>query len=239
MKTLAVIIPMCDEEANAERCVRSICRVITEKLSDSMLFTVNDGSRDGTLRVLLELAKLELPFKVVSYEPHRGYGEAVLAGMCAAHDAGFVFGLVMDADLTNDPELIPVFEAKLAEGMWDVVKASRYAVGGGMQGVPTWRQMYSMVGNRIAYRLFRMGIRDCTNGFHAVRLSMVVNGSFIERGFPFLLEELYHLKRQGARGTEIPYTLTARQEGEGESKFSYSLPVLWSYLKYALKAAVR
>ena len=46
--TLAVIIPMLNEEMNAERCVRAVCAVLQQHLPQSRLFVVNDGSSDGT-----------------------------------------------------------------------------------------------------------------------------------------------------------------------------------------------
>lgn len=238
MKQLAVIIPMYNEEMNAQLCVRSICKVLEEKLPGSLLWVVNDGSKDKTESILEELSREPLPFKYISHSPNRGYGGALQAGMQAALNAGFEYGLMMDSDLTNDPELIPKFAEMLKEGRYDLIKASRYVKGGGMKGVPIYRQAYTIIGNKIAWFLFGMGIHDCTNGFHAVKLKLVANKSYHERGFSFLLEELYYLKLAGAHCTEIPYTLTARQSCDGASKFVYSIPVLWSYLKYALKAAV-
>ncbi|MFN8389999.1 MAG: glycosyltransferase [Bdellovibrionota bacterium] len=238
MRELAIIIPMYNEEANAERCVREVCSVLCEHQPGTELFVVNDGSSDRTAEILGQLSNERLPFRWLNYSPNRGYGGALVAGMKAAHQAGFVYGLVMDSDLTNDPALIPQFAAKLSSGTYDVVKASRYIPGGGMEGVPVYRQMYTIIGNRIAAALFRMGIRDCTNGFHAVRLALISDVQFVERGFPFLLEELYVLKCRRARATEIPYILKSRAADEGESKFTYRPAVLWAYLKYALRAAI-
>jgi hypothetical protein len=82
-----------------------------------------------------------------------------------------------------------------------------------------------------------MGLKDCTNAFRAVRLELLRGVVFKERGFAVLLEELLILKKRGARVTEIPYILTSRAPGEGESKFTYAPRVLWAYLKYALLAA--
>jgi dolichol-phosphate mannosyltransferase len=232
---LAVIIPMFNEEANAERCVRSVCAVLRDSLPDSRLFVVNDGSRDRTGAILEALAAEPLPLAYIDHGANRGYGAALMTGARAAHQAGFSHGLFMDSDLTNDPALIPRFAAKIAEGGYDLVKASRYISGGGMSGVPWWRQMFTIWGNRLASRLFRMGIKDCTNGFRAVRLEMIRDIAFQENGFPIILEELYHLKRRGARAVEIPYVLTSR--AGGKSSFRYSGKTLWRYLRYALRAA--
>jgi glycosyltransferase involved in cell wall biosynthesis len=232
---LAVVIPMYDEASGAERCVRTVTSVLAEQLPAARLFVVNDGSRDGTGAVLERLVNEGLPFTFVDLERNAGYGGALRAGAQRADRDGFTFALFMDSDLTNDPALIPAFWGLLSTGRYDVVKASRYVRGGGMRGVPAWRRWYTIVGNRIASRLFGMGIRDCTNGFRAVRLSALRGAELHERGFPSILEELLALKRRGARAAELPYVLTARDDGA--SKFSYAPRVLWAYLKYALLAA--
>ncbi len=236
MKELAIIIPMYNEEANAERCIREISKVLTDKLPGTKLLVVNDGSRDRTGLILESLSKESLPYWHIAHTPNRGYGGALKAGMEEALQKGYVYGLFMDSDLTNDPALIPVFAELLKTGEYDLIKASRYVKGGGMEGVPPYRMAFTIVGNWVASLMFRMGINDCTNGFHAARLDMIANETYHERGFAFLLEELYYLKRAGARTKEIPYTLTARKDGEGASKFCYTIPVLWNYFKYALKA---
>jgi dolichol-phosphate mannosyltransferase len=235
---LAVIVPMYDEEQNAQRCVRAICAVLQRSVPGARLFVVNDGSRDGTESILERLDDGTLPFTRLGYPDNRGYGAALAFGARAAREAGFEFGLFMDSDLTNDPELIPVFAERAASGGYDLLKASRYVAGGGMKGVPFRRQIVTRTGNWLARRLFGMGIRDCTNGFRAVRLSLLAGIVFRERGFPQIMEELVALKRQGARATEIPYVLTSRTADEGSSKFSYRPRVVLAYLKYALLAAV-
>ncbi len=237
MRELAVIIPMYNEQANAERCVRAVCSVLSANLPGAKLLVVNDGSKDETPRILERLSHEDLLFLFVSHPTNYGYGAALLTGIKSAADAGFEYGLFMDSDLTNDPALIPVFADTLRPGAYDLVKASRFVRGGGMRGVPWRRQIFSIVGNRVASLLFSMGLKDCTNGFHAVRLSMLQHEDFVERGFPFLLEELYKLKLRKARATEIPYTLTARGEGEGVSTFNYTPEVIGKYLKYAVRSA--
>src|SRR5689334_11355453 len=119
---LAIILPMYNEENNAERCVREICAVLQRSVPGSKLVAVNDGSKDNTAAVLERLSKENLPLIFVDCKVNRGYGAALLTGARAAEEAGFTFGLFMDSDLTNDPELIPQFAEKTRSGQYDVVK---------------------------------------------------------------------------------------------------------------------
>jgi len=233
---LAVIIPMFNEERGAERCVREVSKVITGSLPSSRLFVVDDGSRDRTREILRGLASPELPFTLVECAQNGGYGAALLEGARAAHAAGYDFGLFMDSDLTNDPALIPVFEEAVQHNV-DIVKASRYVANGGMEGVPWFRQVISRCGNVVASSLCRVGIHDCTNGFRAVRLSMLSGVRLQERGFPSIVEEVYLLKRAGARFSEVPYVLTSRTENQAGSKFRYNFSTFYRYFKYCVLAA--
>jgi len=236
-RKLAVIIPMYNEEGNAEKCIREVCSVLNKKLPEVKLIVVNDGSKDKTEDILKSLDAEDLPFSFVSHPLNKGYGAGLITGAKEALSQGYEFGLFMDSDLTNDPEIIPEFASKIASGSYDLVKASRYISGGGMEGVPFKRRIITITGNFVASFLFGMGIKDCTNGFHAVRLELIVDIDFKERGFPFLLEELYYLKKKGVRATEIPYVLTSRGADEGVSSFSYTPELIWKYLKYALLAS--
>jgi dolichol-phosphate mannosyltransferase len=235
--SLAVIIPMYNEQLGAARCVKEVCKVLSEYVPSSRLFVVNDGSQDATLKSLEELRSSGVQFTVVSYPINRGYGAALLEGARTAYASGFDFGLFMDSDLTNDPRLIPLFADAVREPV-DVVKASRYVPSGGMLGVPWHRQIISRVGNRVASLLCNVGIRDCTNGFRAVRLSFLQNVTFQERGFPSIVEEVYLLKQAGARFTELPYVLTARTDPQAGSKFRYNFQTFYRYLKYCFLAAL-
>jgi dolichol-phosphate mannosyltransferase len=235
---MAVIIPMFNEELNAQKCVQILTRVIRDTVPTGRLFIVNDGSKDNTGEILHRLLGQGFDFTLVEHFPNRGYGAALLEGARQARDEGFDFALFMDSDLTNDPALIPQFFELIKTDRYDMVKASRYISGGGMEGVPAYRQLVTIWGNRLASHLFGLGIRDCTNGTRAIRLSFLTDLEFQEQGFAIILEELYHLKRRGVKATEIPQILKCRATDEGQSKFQYSPRVLYSYFKYAIMAWV-
>lgn len=237
-KKLAVVIPMYNEEQNARRCVDAMLEAIKDNPS-IYLYVVDDGSKDKTHAILTDLLKEKNAgdkFKFVAQNPNAGYGQACLAGARQAHKDGIDFGLFMDSDLTNSPTMISKFYTLLSTNKYDMVKGSRYIEGGGMEGVPQHRQWITISGNALASALFGIGVKDCTNGFRAVRLDMMVSENYSERGFPVILEELYAFKKKGARFAEIPYILTSRQQDQGVSKFNYKPSIFWAYLKYALRA---
>lgn len=231
-QTLAVIIPMFNEEHVAARCVEKVVAVIKRLKQSTTIVVINDGSTDNTENILQEkLKKYPHYLTVITYKKNKGYGKATQAGIQEAMRQNVTWVLHMDSDLTNDPKYIPIF-LQAARNDVDCVKASRYIHGSHVKNVPLYRRIISSVGNYMAHFLFGVGIVDCTNGFRLVRTSKIKGLHFKEKNFSIILEELYYLKKRHATFAEIPYTLTARSHSL--SHFSYKPIVFFNYFKYAL-----
>lgn len=232
--SFCIVVPMYNEEAGAERCVRTVCKALDALPPRSALVVVNDGSTDSTGDILRRLAPDYESLAVVEHERNRGYGGALKTGADKAAAEGFQYVLFMDSDLTNDPAEIPKFAARMQEG-FDVIKASRYCPGGAVQGVPWWRVVISVVGNRLARWLYGLPLSDCTNGYRAVKVGILKKMPLEETGFAVIMEELYYAKHLARTFCEVPYTLTDRSDDQRASSFSYSPQMFYRYLKYPLK----
>jgi dolichol-phosphate mannosyltransferase len=187
--------------------------------------------------VILRRLEADLPrLLVATHVQNRGYGAALRTGVERAERGGYDYVLFMDSDLTNDPRFIPAFLARMDEG-YDVIKASRYVEGGGATGVPAWKRAISWMGNQVARRLLGLPVRDCTNGFRALKTALLTRMKLSESKFPVIMEELYQAKYLARTFAEVPNTLTSRAGARRPSSFSYRPAVLWAYLKYPLRAA--
>lgn len=233
--SLAVVVPMYNEERGAERCILAISSALRSLGARAVLIVVDDGSTDRTSAILSEFLQKESCLVVLTHEKNRGYGRALQTGARHAAESRYDYVLFMDSDLTNDPGYLPRFLEKMTQG-YDVIKASRYTSGGGSVGVPAWRVAVSKVGNRIARSLFRLPLTDFTNGFRAIRTDLYCRLEISETGFPSIMEELYQVKPLTRSFCEVPYTLTARTDAVRRSSFSYGPAVLYRYLKYALRS---
>ncbi len=232
---VCVVVPMFNEEAIAQASIRAIITAMKQISFRIHLVVINDGSSDQT-KMILEKEAQHFPslLTVVSHPKNRGYGSALRTGVKTAAALGYEWVLFMDSDLTNDPKDIHRFIDCINPEI-DCVKASRYTKGGGMVGVPMYRQLCSRIGNTIASLCFRMGIRDCTNGFRMVRTDALSKIVLHEQKFAIIVEELYELKKRHARCVSIPVVLTNRKTAT--SHFQYSLSTFVSYAKYVIKAA--
>ena len=233
--SLAIIIPMFNEEKVAAACIDEVMRVIDSVKNKTAIIAVNDGSKDKTASILEKKQKLYgKKLIILTHKKNKGYGAATQTGIKKAIEEDFAWCLHMDSDLTNNPEYIHDFIREMSD-KYDCIKASRYTKGGKVTNVPLYRRTISFVGNELAASLFNVGIKDCTNGFRMVRLEKLKNIHFKENNFSIILEELYYLKKNGAMFKEIPYTLSARINSI--SHFAYKPETFYNYFKYLVKAA--
>ena len=148
--------------------------VLFDRLSDlgipgMLLLVVDDNSPDGTGELADRLAA-ENPGRVeVLHRPGKaGLGRAYVHGLGHALELGADHIVQMDADLSHPPECVPEMLARLRDV--DVVTASRYAPGGGVD--PTWslsRKLISRLGSLGIRLVLGLRVRDATAGFKAYR----------------------------------------------------------------------
>src|SRR3989344_7366246 len=97
---VSVIIPAYNEEQGLLECVNKVKEVM--KNVSHEIIVVNDGSKDRTEEVASKIKNI----KLVSYNPNRGKGYALRAGMKAA--SGNIL-VVQDADMATK-EIIDVIK---------------------------------------------------------------------------------------------------------------------------------
>jgi len=236
--SFGVIIPMFNEKSGAKKCILEISHSLNQVDWTYKIIAVDDGSSDGTSDILNSLLEANQNLEVIIHRRNQGYGGALQTGIRKAHDLGLAYVLFMDSDLTNKPTDIMHFYKKMQLGV-DVIKATRYSEGGRVEGVPLKRRIISRVGNFIACRLFKLPITDPTNGFRALRTSIVSGLDFKEKGFPMIMEEVYLLASMRLTYENIPVTLSNRSSEVRRSSFAYTPKQLFNYLKYPLMAYFR
>ena len=93
---LSVVIPAYNEEPRIAASVAAIDAFLESRPYPSEVIVVDDGSRDGTPRVLADLQKGHPRLTVLRNEPNRGKGGSVKRGVLAARGDYVLF---TDADL--------------------------------------------------------------------------------------------------------------------------------------------
>ena len=101
---LSLVVPCFNEEAVLSTFHETIRKELGDIGAEVEICYVDDGSSDGTLRILRQLAEKDPAAKYVSFSRNFGKEAAMLAGLEQATGDAVV---IMDADLQHPPELIP------------------------------------------------------------------------------------------------------------------------------------
>ncbi len=113
---ISVVIPIHNEEESLNELHKELDRAFVDRGEVEFVF-VDDGSRDGSWRVVKTLIALDPRVRGIRFRRNFGKAAALTAGFEASRGA-IVFTL--DGDLQDDPAEIPNFLEKLDEG-FDVV----------------------------------------------------------------------------------------------------------------------
>jgi dolichol-phosphate mannosyltransferase len=110
---LAIVAPCYNEEAGLPEFVRRVKEVVAKLGCTYEIVLVNDGSRDRTLPVALDLASRDPLIKVVNLLRNFGHQAAVTAGLDVAEGDAVV---LIDSDLQDPPEVIADMVAAWRQG---------------------------------------------------------------------------------------------------------------------------
>lgn len=167
---VSVVIPIFNEEANIQALWERVSRVLREHFPSpdrdwEVIFT-DDGSRDASLEMLIELAKTEPRVSVVEFNRNYGQHSAIFGAFALV--SGQVV-ITMDADLQNPPEEIPRLVAKIDEG-FDVVAGWRQ---GRMNNDSLFRTLPSKIVNAVTRKTTGVRLHDYGCMLRAYRREIV------------------------------------------------------------------
>ena len=111
---LSLIVPVYNEQDNLPLLFDAVYKVIPPLNKTWEIILVDDGSQDNSLSILQSYAEKDTEHvRVVSFRRNFGQTPAIAAGI--DYSQGDII-VLLDADLQNDPEDIPMMLAKLDEG---------------------------------------------------------------------------------------------------------------------------
>ncbi len=150
--TLALTIPLFDEEGNVEAVTRGLLDAFRTARVPLTLILVDNGSRDGTRAVVERLAREEAEVRGVYLDKNAGYGGGILAGMNTS-DAD-VLGYMWGDDQVAAEDVLRVYRRLIVDGA-DLAKARR------VQRIDGWqRAVVTRVYNTTTLWLFHITSTD-------------------------------------------------------------------------------
>jgi len=191
---------------NEERCLPHVLMRIPDYVSEIVL--VDGRSTDRTV----DVARKFRPDIRVVYQDGTGRGNALLCGIRSASQD---YCLFLDGDGSQKPEDLDRLVAVARQG-YDVVKASRYLLGGGSQDETLTRRLCIWLACRIANLLWGTHFTDVAYGLCLARREALLALDLHAQGFDFEWELAAKAARKGFRIAEVPCTEAARLAGESK-----------------------
>lgn len=235
--THLVLIPSYNPGPKAVETVRAA------RAQWSPVWVVVDGSTDGSVQALTDLAAMDPGLKVIVLPRNVGKGAAVLHGLECAAAQGFTHVLTMDADGQHPAHLIPAFMAASA----DQPAAMVLGVPVFAADAPRLRVNGRKVSNGWAnLETLWAGIGDSLFGFRVYPiepLRRIMRGQRWMRRFDFDPEAVVRMCWRGVKPVNLPATVRYfRADEGGVSHFNYlrdNLLLTWMHSRLFLGFLLR
>lgn len=228
---LTVVVPTYNERDRLGALLERIFGMAAALPIAIEVIVVDDNSRDGTGALADDWAR-RCAVRVIHRLGKLGLGSAVVEGVASATSDLVV---VMDADLSHPPEVLPSLYRAAIDRELDMVVASRYVPGGGTTRWPLARRLLSRAGCALARPL--TPIRDPTSGFFLIRRERALSVGMSGGGFKIGLELLVRapLRRVG----ELPYCFINREAGQSKMTVAEGLRYLRQLVRLHASVAFR
>jgi len=225
----SVIIPICNEEATLAEALRRVAAAGVHQI-----VAVDDGSTDGTPRILEQFAELEQhgrpQLSLLRHECNLGKGAAIRTAL--ADVTGDVV-IIQDADLEYDPSDYPKLLEPIESGRADVVYGSRILGGNSA----SYRRYYwgGRMLSLFTSALFGHRITDQHTCYKALRTELLRLLELRESGFGFCAEVTARLLGHGIRIEEVAISYSPRSRGQGKKiRWHDGLATVWIVMKHRL-----
>jgi len=227
-------VPTYNEAQNIERLIGRILEV----LPFAEVMIIDDGSPDGTGKIVDEIASRDPRVHCIHRPGKMGLGTAYIAAFKWALGRDYTHCFEMDADFSHDPADLP----KLLEATkeFDIAIGSRFYAGRlSIVNWPLSRLMLSMAATIYARIITGMKLWDCTTGFKCFRREVLENlplDKVKSEGYSFQIEMNFRAHRLGYKVGEVPIVFTDRTVGGSKMSRKIVIEAIWRVWQFRLSA---
>ncbi len=208
---IAILIPAYNEADNIATVLDQIppaaCGIRTEVL------VVDDGSRDGTGDIAAEHGAA-----VARHVTNRGGGAALRTGYRLMSESGALVVVTLDADGQHRPDEMERLVKPILDGEVEMAHGSR--VLGHADRNHFARELGIVFFNRLVSAITRTHVTDCSNGYRAVRTTVLPQLVLRQEQFhtsEFMIEAI----KRGIPATEVPVTVEQRLHGHSKKPAAF------------------
>lgn len=223
MPLLSVIVPVYNEA----KTVRQILDKINAINIDKEIIVVDDGSSDGTERILMEIKMDNL--KIIHHATNRGKGAALLTGFANACGD---YVIIQDADLEYDPADYARLIQAIKDSNADIAAGIRFSEG--YHGL-----FIHQLGNRVLSWflnfLFGTKFKDYATCYKLMRRDVLLVLNLKATGFDIDVEIVCNAVKKKLRIIEVPVAYHPRSYKEGKKiRLKDALWAVFYMIKYRL-----
>ena len=190
------VLPVFNEFQHVQAVIDEVCR------HSEHVLVVDDGSEDGTSRVLLDRDDIHL----IRHPENYGYGAALRTGFNFGVENSYEVVVTIDCDGQHEPQRIPQLVA--ASQFADIVSGSRYLLAyPGDTVPPRERQRVNQIITAHLNEHLGLTLTDAFCGFKAYRTSALRKLNLIQDGYAMPLELWVQAARLEFRIEELPIPL--------------------------------
>ena len=223
---ISVFLPVFNEEPNLRPLHEKLNASLAQLGRTAEIIYVDDGSSDGSLNILREIAAHDPRVRVVAFRRNYGQTPAMAAGIHAARGSVLI---PMDADLQNDPADIVRLLDKLDEG-YDVVSGWRK----NRQDTLITRKIPSKMANWVISKIGGVPLHDYGCSLKAYRRESLEDVQLYGEMHRFIP---IYASWSGARVTEIPVEHHARTMGKSKYGLSRTIKVVFDLMTIKFMAS--
>ena len=223
---VSIFLPVFNEEPNLRPLHAKLDEALKALGRSAEIVYVDDGSTDGSLRILSEIAEMDSRVRVVALRRNYGQTAAMAAGIDAARGKVLI---PMDADLQNDPADICRLLDKLNEG-YDVVSGWRK----NRKDKMVTRKIPSMMANRLISWIGGVPLHDYGCSLKAYRRESLQDVRLYGEMHRFIP---IYASWDGARVTEIPVEHHPRTMGKSKYGLSRTVKVVFDLITIKFMAS--
>jgi dolichol-phosphate mannosyltransferase len=225
MTRFLTALPVYNELKNVNRVLDEVVRYADDVL------VVDDGSTDGTSELLEQRQDIQL----VTHDPNRGYGAALITAFDYAVNHGYDLVVTIDCDGQHEPQRIREFVAEYERTGADIISGSRYREQfGSNTPVPIERRRINHHITQVLNARLGLNLTDSFCGFKAYKADALPRLRLTETGYAMPLELWVQAACHSLEVVEFPVPLIYLDEtrsfggqlDNGDTRLKYYLDVL-------------
>ena len=190
IEPLVVIVPA----YNSEPTLGNVVKGVRRNLPRALIIGVDDGSTDGSRKLLRTVAD-----ETIEFDVNQGKGAALRAGFAKALEKGAAAVLTIDSDGQHDPAFAPEIVGALDRA--DIVIGTRDLSGA---HVPKHRRIANMISSAATRAVSGGKVRDSQSGYRAMKAEVLRKVDAKGDRYEFETDFIIRAARAGFTTVNVP-----------------------------------